>query len=112
MLITKDQFIHFVNRYARCRKEQELFQGALKPYFESPNCTYLDDAITGLEEMLVIMAECEDEDEIFSWWYGEVDIYNHSIAVQDTSTGNMTEYDVLTPEGLYNYLYDMYHHDD
>lgn len=112
MLITKDQFIHFVNRYAKCRKEQEMFQEALRPYFDSPVCKYLDNAITGLEEMLVIMAECEDEDEIFRWWYDEVDLDNRAIIVQDAVTGDKKSYNVITPEGLYNYLYDMYHHDD
>ena len=112
MLITKEQFCHSVNEYAICRKEQEMFQNALRPYFESPVCTYLDSAIEALRKLLVVVAECEDEDDIFGWWYDEVNVDNRYITVQDTKTGDNTEYDVLTVEGLYNYLYDMYHHDD
>ena len=37
---------------------------------------------------------------------------NKLITVRDTTTGNETVYDVESTEGLYNYLYDMYHHDD
>ena len=112
MLISKEQFIHSVTEYAICRKEQEMFQNALRPYFESPVCTYLDNAIEALKNLLVVVSECESEDDIFTWWYDEVDKDNRWIKVQDTSSGNVTEYDVMTPEGLYNYLYDMYHHDD
>lgn len=112
MLISKDQFLHFANRLARCHVEQEAFHNDLRKYFDSPVCNYLQSAIDGLEELLVVVSECDEEDDIFSWWINECDKDNCILTVQDTRTGNKTEYNVLTAEGLYNYLYDMYHHDD
>lgn len=112
MLISKEQFISFANDLRICHREQDSFHNDLRKYFDSPVCNYLQSAINTIEDMLVVMAECQDEDDIFSWWIHECDKDNHILTVKDTSTGNETEYDVLTPEGLYNYLYDMYHHDD
>mgnify|MGYP003291087948 CR=1 FL=1 len=112
MLITKDQFLHFTNRLAKCYAEQEAFHTDMRKYFDSPVFNYLQSAINGLEELLVVVAECDDEDDIFSWWINECDKDNCILTVQDTTTGDNTEYNVLTAEGLYNYLYDMYHHND
>lgn len=112
MLISKDQFCHFVNRLVHCHEEQEQFHEDMRKYFDHPICTYLDKAIEGLKELLTVVCECEDEDDIFTWWLNEVDTDNRIINVQNTTTGDVTEYDVLSVEGLYNYLYDMYHHDD
>ena len=112
MLVSKDQFINFVTKYAQCHQEVNQFHNAIRPYFESPVCNYLQSALHTLEDLLVVVAECEDEDGIFHWWVEEVNIDNRSIKVQNTITGDVTEYDVLSPEGLYSYLYDMYHHDD
>lgn len=112
MLISKDQFLHFTNRLTNCYKEQDKFHDALRPFFESPVCDYMQQAIDGLEELLTVVCECEDEDDIFSWWIHECNKDNCILTVQDTKTGNKTEHNVLTAEGLYNYLYDMYHHDD
>ena len=112
MLISKDQFCHFVNRLVHCHEEQEQFHEDMRKYFDHPICTYLDKAIEGLKELLTVVCECEEEDDIFTWWLNEVDIDNRIINVQNTKTGDVTEYDVLSVEGLYNYLYDMYHHDD
>ena len=109
MLISKDQFLHFANRYKHCIDEQKALQSALRPFMERPVVTYLDKAITGLEEMLVIMCECENEDAIFSWWYGE-DV-DKTITVEKQPSGYKVDYDSSTPEGLYAYLYDMYHTD-
>ena len=112
MLISKDQFLHFTNRLAKCYKEQDTFHNDMRKYFDSPVCNYLQSAIDGLEELLTVVCECEDEDDIFSWWINECNKDNCILTVQDTKNGNKTEYNVLTAEGLYNYLYDMYHHDD
>jgi hypothetical protein len=71
----------------------------------------LQKAIDGIEELLVVVCECNDEDDIFSWWVHECDEDNCILTVQNTITGDKTEYNVLTAEGLYTYLYDMYHHD-
>ena len=112
MLITKDQFLHFTNRLAKCYKEQDTFHNGMRKYFDSPICSYLQSAINGLEELLTVVCECEDEDDIFRWWIEECDKDNCIITVQNTKTGNVTEYNVLTAEGLYNYLYNMHHHED
>ncbi len=112
MLITKDQFLHFANRYKHCVEEQKKFHDAIRPYFDFPVCNYLQQAIDGLEDLLTVVSGCEDEDGIFSWW-----VENHPndakvITVRDVNTGDDTVFDVETVEGLYNYLYYMYHHDD
>lgn len=107
MLITKDQFLHFVNRYKHCRDEQEALQSALRPFMESLVVTYLDKAIEAMEEMLVVLCECEEEDDIFFWWYDIGD----KIIFAEKPGGYKVEYDCTTAEGLYAYLYDMYHHD-
>ena len=112
MLISKDQFLHFTHRLAHCYRERNQFHTDLRRYFESPVCIYLDQAINGLEELLTVVCECEDEDDIFRWWIEECDKDSCIITVENTSDGNKTEYDVLHAEGLYNYLYDMYHHGD
>lgn len=109
MLINRDQFLHFANRYKHCREEQEKFQVALRPFFDSPVCRYLQKAIDGLEDLLVVVSECQDEDGIFWWWADAQE--NKIIEVRDTE-GITKLYDVETAEGLYNYLYDLYHHDD
>lgn len=112
MLISKDQFCHFVNRLKHCYEEQDKFHDAIKPFFDSPICNYMQQAIDGLDELLVVVSECEDEDDIFRWWIHECNEDNHILIVIDTSSGDETEYDVLTAEGLYTYLYDMYHTND
>lgn len=111
MLISKEQFCHFVNRYKHCIEEQDNFNKAVHP-FGSIDLNIGDEALEGLSELLVIVSECENEDDIFFWWIHECDEDNHILTVTDASNDNETEYDVLTPEGLYNYLYDMYHHED
>lgn len=110
MLIAKEHFIHFVNGLKHCYEEQDKFHDAIRPFFDSPVCNYMQQAIDVLQELLVIVSECE-EDDIFSWWIHECDEDNHIITVRNRN-GDKTQYDVLSAEGLYNYLYDMYHHDD
>lgn len=110
MLISKDQFLHFANRYRNCCVEQEALQAALRPFIESPVITYGQKAIDGLEELLVCVSECDAEDSIFWWWVHE-DVEKR-ITVEHSSSGDQTIYFVDTAEGLYDYLYDMYHHDD
>ena len=109
MLISKDQFLHFANRYRNCCVEQEALHNALRPFIDSPVITYGQKAIDGLEETLVYMSECEDEDGIFWWWANE-DVEKR-ITVERQPGGDRVEYNVETAEGLYNYLYDMYHHE-
>ena len=111
MLITKDQFMHFANRYKHCVEEQHKFHDAIRPYFDFPVCNYLQQAVSGLEELLTVVCECDDEDGIFSWWVENQPNDNKLITVRDTATGDETVYDVESTEGLYSYLYDMYHHD-
>jgi hypothetical protein len=72
----------------------------------------LQRAVDGLEDLLTVVCECEDEDGIFSWWVEDQPNDNKLITVRDTTSGDETVYDVESAEGLYNYLYDMYHHDD
>lgn len=110
MLISRDQFLHFANRYRNCYVEQEALHNALKPFIESSVIIYGQKAIDGLEEMLVCVSECDDEDGIFWWWVNE-DV-DKLITVRTSGFGDEKVYDVSTAEGLYNYLYDMYHHED
>ena len=112
MLISKDQFLHFANRYKHCVEEQRKFHEAIRPYFDFPVCNYLQQAISGLEELLTVVCECEDEEGIFAWWVENHPNEPKTITVRDTKTGDDTIYDVESVEGLYSYLYDMYHHGD
>ena len=112
MLISKIQFLHFANRYKHCVEEQKKFHDAIRPYFDFPVCNYLQQAISGLEELLTVVSECEDEDGIFSWWVENHPNDDKLITVKDTKSGDETVYNVESAEGLHNYLYDMYHHDD
>lgn len=107
MLITKDQFCHFVNRYKHCLEEQDEFTNALMPWFGDPIVKYMQQAIDGLEELLVVVSECDEEDEIFSWWATE-DV-DKCITVKTPGFGDEEVFDCETAEGLYEYLYYMYH---
>ena len=106
MLISKEAFIDYVNAYKNAFEEQARFQEALRPFFDSPVCTYLDSFISSYEKLLVEVSECQDEDAIFSWWALENPT---PITVKYLYSGEEITYDVSTAEGLYNYLYDMYH---
>ena len=108
MLITRDQFLHFANRYKHCVEEQKKFHDAIRPYFDFPVCNYLQQAIDGLEELLTVVSECEDEDGIFSWWVENHPNESKLITVRDPSTGDDRVFDVEPAEGLYDYLYYMY----
>lgn len=112
MLISKARFIYYVQKFKEAYEEQRRFHDALRPYFDFPNCTYRDDLFGAYESMLVAISECEDEDGIFSWWVENHPNDSKLITVRDTSTGDETVYDVESIEGLYDYLYDMYHHED
>ncbi len=112
MLISKDQFYHFVNRLKHCYEEQDKFHTALRPFFDYLVCNYMQQAINGLEELLVAVCECEEEDDIFRWWIEECDEDSCVITVRNTVTGDETDYNVQSVEGLYNYLYDLYHKAD
>jgi hypothetical protein len=107
MLITKDQFCHFVNRYKHCLEEQDEFITAMQPWFGSPVFRYMQQAVDGLEELLVIVSKCEEDDEIFYWW--ATDSSEKKITVEHQPGGDIEVYDVETAVGLYEYLYDMYH---
>lgn len=107
MLVSKDQFIHFVNRYKHICEEQDAFHKALQPFFERPVCNYMQKAVDAFVELLTLVAECEDEDDIFYWWLHE-DV-TKQITVQNPCTGDVEVFDVEKPEGLYDYLYYMYH---
>ena len=109
MLISKDQFLHFVNRLKHCYEERDKFHDALRPYFERPMVSYGQKAIDGLEELLVCVSECEDEDDIFGWWLTEN--VDKVITVKTPGFGDEDTFDCTTAEGLYTYLYEMYHKD-
>lgn len=106
MLVSKDQFLHFANRYKHICEEQDAFHEALRPYFDAPVCNYLQNAVDGYVELLVTIAECEEEDDIFYWWAHEN--ADKVINVQEVSTGEQRSFNVETAEGLYEYLYYMY----
>lgn len=110
MLISKEKFIYYAEQYKAAYEERLKFHTALQPFFESCICTYQTTLLNDYEALLSEVAECKDhEDSIFWWW---VDVYeDKTITVRNTVTGDDTIYNVETAEGLYNYLYDMYHHD-
>jgi hypothetical protein len=114
MRISKEKFSYFVNKYKAAMEEMDHFHEALRPYFDSPVCRYQSELLAAYEELLVEISECADEDAIFSWWVNEPqqDQSNSVITVQNTKSGEIAEYNVHTTEGLYNYLFDMYHNTD
>ena len=112
MLISEIQFMHFVNRYKHCVEEQKKFHDAIRPYFDFPVCNYLQQAIDGLEELLTVVCECEEEYGIFGWWVENHPNEPKTITVRDTKTGDEEVFDIESAEGLYNYLYYMYHKED
>jgi hypothetical protein len=108
MLISKEKFINYLNKYKEAYEEQQKFQDALRPFFDSPVCKYQDNLMLAYEELLVEVSECE-EDGIFSWWLYEGHLDNAIISVTDTTNNKTTtDFEVSTPEGLYNYLVYMY----
>lgn len=109
MLISKEQFIYFANKFKQAHEEQKKFHGAIRPFFDFPVCTYRDDLANAYESLLVAVCECYDEDGIFGWWVENHPNNSKLITVRDTTTGDEDVYDVEPVEGLYNYLYDMYH---
>lgn len=112
MLISKVRFIYYANKFKDALEEQKKFHDALRPFFDFPVCNYRDDLVNAYESLLVAVSECEDEDGIFSWWAENHPNDSKLITVRDTTTGDETVYDVEPTEGLYNYLYDLYHKGD
>lgn len=109
MLVSKEQFIYYLNEYKKDYEEQENFHNALRPYFDFPVCNYRDNLCSAYESLLVTISECHEEDGIFGWWVKNRKSDDTCITVK--KTGYETVYNVYSEEGLYNYLYDMYHHD-
>ena len=108
MLISKEKFINYLNRYKEAYEEQKRLHKALEPFFGFPVCKYRDDLIDAYEELLVDVSECgEHEEGIFSWWYWESPNDDKIITVKEKD-GTTNKYDVATPEGLYNYLVTYY----
>ena len=103
MLISKEKFINYLNKYKEAFEEQERFQEALKPFFDFPVCTYRDNLFDAYAELLVEVCECQDEDDIFGWWLFESP-KEHKLIVITDKDGSVIEYDATTPEGLYNYI--------
>ena len=112
MLISKAQFIYYTNKYKEAHEEQEKFHDALRPYFDFPVCTYRDVLVNAYESLLVTVSECQDDAGIFNWWAENHSNDDKLITVKTPGFGNEKVYDVESAEGLYDYLYDMYHHDD
>ena len=108
MKISKEKFIDFVTKYKNAFDEQAEFQAALRPFFESPICTYQSSLLNAYEELLVEVCGCEEEDGIFSWWLLESPADNKIITVKHYPTEDTTIYDATSVEGLYDYLYDTY----
>lgn len=108
MLISKEKFINYLNKYKEAWEEQERFHRALTPFFDFPVCKYRNNLMDAYEGLLVEVSECgEYEDGIFSWWLLESPNDNKIISVKEKD-GTTTEFDVATPEGLYNYLITCY----
>lgn len=112
MLVSKEKFLHYLSAYKAAYDEQRKFHEAIRPYFDFPAFNYLTSLQAAYEELLCEISECQDEDGIFWWWLSDSPNDDKIIKVQDVRTGEITEYDVTTPEVLYAYLFDMYHHDD
>ena len=112
MLVSKARFIYYLQKYKDAYEEQRRFHDALRPFFDFPVCTYQDDLFNSYESMLVAISECEDEDDIFSWWVENHPNDDKRIIVKDISTGEEVVYDVESIEGLYSYLYDVYHNEE
>lgn len=112
MLISKAQFIYYVEKYKKAHEKQEQLHNAIQPFFDFPIYKYRDDLVAAYESMLVTVSECEEEDNIFSWWLSESSADNKIITVEHQPAGYIVEYNVETAAGLYDYLYDMYHTDD
>ena len=107
MLISKEKFINYLNKYKEAWEEQERFQDALRPFFDFPVCTYRDNLMNAYEQLLVEVCECQEEDDIFSWWLFESPNDSKIISIKEKD-GTTIEYDVKTAEGLYNYLVTYY----
>jgi hypothetical protein len=111
MLVSKEKFLHYLSAYKVAYDEQRKFHDAIRPYFDFPVFNYLSGLQTAYEELLTEISECQGEDGIFWWWLTDSPNDDKIIKVKQ-SGGETVEYDVTAAEGLYNYLYDLYHHDD
>lgn len=107
MLISKEKFINYLNKYREAYEEQKRFYDALRPFFDSPECTYKDGLMEAYEELLVDVSECEDEDGIFTWWLFESSSGSKTIEVAEHGKKSR-KFDVTTSEGMYDYLVCMY----
>ena len=112
MLISKEQFIYFANKFKQAHEEQKKFHDALRPFFDFPICTYRDGLVKAYEDLLVAVSECYDEDGIFGWWVENHPNDSKIITVRDTTTGDEDVFDVESVEGLYEYLYYLYHREN
>ena len=112
MLISKPRFLYYVEKYRQDYEEQRQFHDALRPYFDFPVCNYRDNLCDAYESLLVAVSECEEEDGIFRWWVENHPNDSKLITVEHQPGGDRTVYNVESAEGLYDYLYDMYHHDN
>lgn len=108
MLISKEKFINYLNKYKEAWEEQERFHDALRPFFDFPVCKYRDNLMDAYEDLLVDVSECREyEDGIFSWWLYESPNDNKLITIKEKD-GTTVEYNVAAPEALYNYLVTCY----
>ena len=103
MLISKEKFINYLNKYKEAWEEQERFQDALRPFFDFPVCTYRDNLMNAYVQLLVEVCGCQEEDDIFDWWLFESPNDSKLISIKEKD-GTKVDYDVATPEGLYDYL--------
>lgn len=110
MMIKKETFVKTLNTLKESYEELDRFQDALAPFMHSDFvCKLGESAREALDHLLVEVCGCEEEDDIFFWWL--FDKSKKEIVVDEGPREGAT-YNVETAEGLYDYLYDTYHHDD
>lgn len=110
MMISKELFVKTLNTLKESYGEMERFQDAMEPFLHNPMvCKLGESAREAIDHLLVAVCGCEEEDDIFFWW-----LFDSSKKEIEVTAGKRKGcvYNVETPEGLYDYLYDTYHHDD
>lgn len=111
MLISKELFVKTLNTLKESYDELERFQDAMEPFLHNPLvCKLGESAREALDHLLVEVCGCQDEGDIFFWWL--FDGSEKVIEVEKQPGGDKEVFDVRTPEGLYDYLYYMYHKEE
>lgn len=112
-MITKEQFLKRLNFILDYEKSVEKYDKALKEFAHSDFTGYYDENLhCHLLEMLSEDMHQEDDD-LISWWLYDCpeagkNPKHAKIWDGDKDDPNTTEYDVSTPEKLYDYLFITY----